>query len=118
MPRPSLSPDRVAGASYLTVREVAELLRCNHKTVRRAIESGEVDAMFASRWLIAVEDALQWATARAEGRLERGSPKPTVKARRSRRYDGTVAGEPGSVADLMRIGEQGDRDERPVASRP
>lgn len=45
----------------LTVQEVAEMLRCDHKTVRRAIEHGELDAIFTSRWLIALQDALEWA---------------------------------------------------------
>jgi excisionase family DNA binding protein len=49
----------VTGATlYLTVQEVADRMRCEHRTVRRAIRSGEVQAArIGGRWLIP-EDAV------------------------------------------------------------
>ena len=46
---------------YLTVQEVAQLARCEHKTVRRAIHSGALTAYKpAGRLLIREDDACTW----------------------------------------------------------
>jgi excisionase family DNA binding protein len=85
---------------YLTVREVAELARCEHKAVRRAITDGRLRAFQpANRLLIREEDARAWI----EGRLAldvAGHPperRPTSRTSRAAR---------GSVADLKAIERQ------------
>jgi excisionase family DNA binding protein len=36
---------------YLTIQEVAELARCEHRTIRRAIRNGELKAsLIGGRW--------------------------------------------------------------------
>jgi excisionase family DNA binding protein len=46
---------------YLTVQEVAELARCEHKAVRRAISQGALRAFRPTkRLLIRAEDAEAW----------------------------------------------------------
>lgn len=40
-------------SAILTVQEVAERLRCEHRTVRRAIRSGELEAaLIGGKWLV------------------------------------------------------------------
>ena len=51
---------------YLTVQEVAELARCEHKAVRRAIRQGTLRAFRPTKRLLIREDD---ATAWIEGRL-------------------------------------------------
>jgi excisionase family DNA binding protein len=85
---------------YLTVREVAELARCEHKAVRRAITDGRLRAFQpANRLLIREDDALAWIE---------GSPtvvpadRPPQRRRTSRSSRAVV----GSVADLKAIERQ------------
>jgi excisionase family DNA binding protein len=88
---------------YLIVQEVADLARCEHRTVRRAIKDGDLKAsLIGGRWIVrdtAVED---WIEACANHR-----PTPAAARRRSRkraRPAGPVR--PGSVADLEAIREK------------
>ena len=81
---------------YLMVREVAELARCEHKTVRRAIADGRLRAFQPGhRLLIREDDARAWI----EGRLAAGAATPR-RRRPARRLTHT---ERGSVADLKTI---------------
>lgn len=86
---------------YLTVREVAKLARCEHKTVRRAIASARLPAFrVAGRLLVRETDARAWI----EASPAIASSKPVVRSRLSstmrRASRGAV---PGSVADLRAI---------------
>lgn len=82
---------------YLTVREVAELARCEHKAVRCAIADGRLRAFQpANRLLIRDEDARAWI----EGRL---APGPIATPPPRRRTARATAGARGSVADLKAI---------------
>ncbi len=89
---------------YLTIAEVAQTARCEHKAVRRAISTGLLTAFHvAGRLLIRETDALAWiearpaATATSEPRRLRSATKQT----RSNRHP--VA---GSAADLRAIERQ------------
>jgi excisionase family DNA binding protein len=84
---------------YLTVREVAELARCEHKAVRRAISQGALRAFRPTRrLLIRAEDAEAWI----ESCLVAESPS---------RHSGTKLAQPprgrsrdaGSVASLRAV---------------
>jgi excisionase family DNA binding protein len=49
------------GERYLTVEEVADLARCHHNTVRRAIDRGRIMAFRpAGRILVREADARAW----------------------------------------------------------
>lgn len=51
--------------AILTVQEVAERMRCEHRTVRRAIRSGELEAaLIGGRWLVREEAVDAWFRAR------------------------------------------------------
>jgi excisionase family DNA binding protein len=42
--------------AILTIQEVAERMRCEHRTVRRAIRSGELEAaLIGGKWLVREE---------------------------------------------------------------
>jgi excisionase family DNA binding protein len=86
---------------YLTVQEVAERMRCEHRTVRRAIKSGELEAaMIGGRWVIREEAIDAWFQSRcAAGQ----SPAPPRRERVSRRRSPTPPDGPGSVARLQAI---------------
>ncbi|HEY2657874.1 MAG TPA: helix-turn-helix domain-containing protein [Solirubrobacteraceae bacterium] len=59
---------------YLTVDEVAELARCEHKRVRRAIAAGELEAFKPGRRLVVREqDARAWVEGFPVGRR---APRP------------------------------------------
>jgi excisionase family DNA binding protein len=52
--------------SILTVQEVAEQMRCEHRTVRRAIRSGELEAaLIGGKWLVREEAVEQWFRSRS-----------------------------------------------------
>jgi excisionase family DNA binding protein len=85
--------------SYLTVEEVAELARCGHKAVRRAIRDGALRAFRPTkRLLIREEDATAWieSCAAAVAR-EPGIRSPTT------RRSSTSTARAGTVAALRRI---------------
>jgi excisionase family DNA binding protein len=51
--------------TILTVQEVAERMRCEHRTVRRAIRSGELEAaLIGGKWLVREEAVEAWFRAR------------------------------------------------------
>ena len=48
-------------SEFLTVQEVANLVRCEHRVVRKAIHRGELEAaMIGGRWLIREEAVNAW----------------------------------------------------------
>jgi len=60
----------VSALHCLTVQEVAERMRCEHRTVRRAIKTGELEAaLIGGRWIIraAAEPALRRKSQRQAG---------------------------------------------------
>jgi excisionase family DNA binding protein len=79
--------------AILTVQEVAERMRCEHRTVRRAIKSGELEAaLIGGKWLVREEAVDAWFRSRC------ASPDPfsrptTARARRasSKRSDGAAS---------------------------
>jgi excisionase family DNA binding protein len=85
---------------YLTVREVAAMARCEHKSVRRAITSGHLQAFRpAYKLLIREADAEAWierqpavASTPARPLPGRRSLRPTMGSQRA-----------GSVAELREI---------------
>jgi excisionase family DNA binding protein len=84
---------------YLTVVEVAELARCEHKAVRRAIRQGALRAFQpAKRLLIREEDARAWIESRVVAATPPSSPRPA-----SARASSTSRHGPGSVAALREI---------------
>ncbi|MGO9754710.1 MAG: helix-turn-helix domain-containing protein [Solirubrobacteraceae bacterium] len=96
------SEARVGAVSeYLTVSEVAELLRCEHRTVRRAIRARELKAaMIGGRWLIRRDAVDDWFDRQAKTPAERGTvPTP----RRARATRSLSSQQPGSVARLRAI---------------
>lgn len=87
--------------AYLTVREVATMARCEHKSVRRAIAAGSLRAFQpANKLLIREDDAYAWIEGRpaataGSARSPRSTPRrrrPTLGSQRR-----------GSVADLQEI---------------
>jgi excisionase family DNA binding protein len=51
--------------AILTVQEVAERMRCEHRTVRRAIKSGELEAaLIGGKWLVREEAVDVWFRSR------------------------------------------------------
>jgi excisionase family DNA binding protein len=90
---------------YLTVQEVAELARCEHRTVRRAIKKGELRAsLIGGRWIVKNTAVDEWIDGCAnEGRpaVAPAQPRPPLKPARS----GSPA-RPGSIADLEAIRER------------
>jgi excisionase family DNA binding protein len=57
--------------TYLTIPEVAERIHAEHRTVRRAIHSGELEAaLIGGRWLIREQAVDQWFQRRVAHRRE------------------------------------------------
>lgn len=84
---------------YLTVSEVAELARCEHKSVRRAIREGELRAFQPTkRLLIREEDVTAWIESRAVSVVH----EPGIRLQ-SARHSSTSTARPGAVAALRRI---------------
>jgi excisionase family DNA binding protein len=87
-------------SNYLTVQEVAERMRCEHRTVRRAIRAGHLEAaMIGGRWLIRDGAVDAWVDARAH-RANAPSPQTRTSSRPSRT---TRPERAGSVARLKAI---------------
>ena len=83
---------------YLTITEVAELARCEHKAVRRAIRHGALRAFQpAKRLLIREDDAKAWIESRVVGTP---TPSPSLP---SPRPGSTSRQRTGSVAALREI---------------
>ena len=52
-------------SAILTVQQVAQRMRCEHRTVRRAIRSGELEAAFiGGGWLVREEAVDDWFRSR------------------------------------------------------
>ena len=65
--------------AILTVQEVADRMRCEHGTVRRAIRSGELEAaLIGGKWLVREEAVDDWFRSRC------ASPSPFSQSRRAR----------------------------------
>ncbi len=112
--RPRVSrQEAVSSSPYLTVHEVAELARCEHRTVRRAIRDGELKAsLIGGRWIVKDSAVEEWFELCANSR-------PPMRARSARPEQGRASGKtrnrptrlsgppkPGSVEDLEAIRER------------
>ena len=63
--------------AILTVQEVAERMRCEHRSVRRAIRSGELEAaLIGGKWLVREEAVDDWFRSRC------ASPNPFSQSQR------------------------------------
>jgi len=89
--------------AILTIQEVAERMRCEHRTVRRAIRSGELEAaLIGGRWLVREDAVDAWFSSRCASpplppRSRRGRPPLTVNRHPDR---------PGSVERLQAMEER------------
>ncbi|MGZ6637498.1 MAG: helix-turn-helix domain-containing protein [Solirubrobacteraceae bacterium] len=91
-------------STILTIQEVAQRMRCEHRTVRRAIRSGELEAAFiGGRWLVREEAVDDWFRSRCASPtpLSR-SPRARTPRAGSRRSDG-----PASVERLRAMEGRG-----------
>jgi excisionase family DNA binding protein len=90
---------------YLTVQEVAELARCEHRTVRRAIKKGELGAsLIGGRWIVKDTAVDEWIDGCANERRPHAAPaprRPPFKPARS-----ASPARAGSIADLEAIRER------------
>ena len=79
--------------AILTVQEVAERMRCEHRTVRRAIRSGELEAAFiGGRWLVREEAVDAWFRSRcATPTPFSQSPRARTPREGTRRSDATAS---------------------------
>ena len=99
---------------YLTVREVAAMARCEHKSVRRAITAGRLRAFRpANKLLIREDDAEAWI----EDRPAVVSAPAKLSPRRSPLPRRMGSQRPGSVAELRDIERKVVRREHPQARR-
>jgi excisionase family DNA binding protein len=90
---------------YLTVQEVAELARCEHRTVRRAIQAGKLKAsLIGGRWIVRDSAVEEWI----EGCANHPAPIAAQSQPRRPRMREQARGpmRPGSVADLEAIRER------------
>ena len=89
---------RDQAGSYLTVPEVADLARCEHKAVRRAIATGRLVAFQpAQKLLVREADARAWIESRPVPVRVQLVEHPRRPGRRPR---------PGSVPDLREMERQ------------
>ena len=79
--------------AILTIQEVAELMRCEHRTVRRAIRSGELEAaLIGGKWLVREEAVDEWFRSRCVPPNPFTQPRPARAQRvRSKGPDGTAS---------------------------
>ena len=76
----------------LTVREVAERMRCEHRTVRRAIRSGELEAaLIGGRWLVREEAVDDWFQSRCASSSPFSQPQRGRATRARSRKSGATA---------------------------
>jgi excisionase family DNA binding protein len=89
--------------AILTIQEVAERMRCEHRTVRRAIRAGELEAaLIGGRWLIREQAVEEWF------RLRTTSPfAPPVRRRRPPPASPSSVGRGG--VERLRAMEGGER---------
>ena len=96
--------------AILTVQEVAERMRCEHRTVRRAIKSGELEAaLIGGKWLVREEAVDAWFRSRCAAADLFSPPRA-----RTRRVGSTRSDRVASVERLQAM--EGAADERPSAS--
>lgn len=95
----------VVNSPYLTVQEVAEMARCEHRTVRRAIRSGELKAsLIGGRWIVKVSAVEEWFEACANSRIAAApAAQPGLPRRPRMRARENGSSRPGSIADLEAI---------------
>jgi excisionase family DNA binding protein len=103
----------VSSSPYLTVQEVAELARCEHRTVRRAIRDGQLKAsLIGGRWIVkdsAVEDWFELcANSREPVRARPSASNQGRNGRKAQTRSTRLSGppKPGSVEDLEAIRER------------
>ena len=93
--------------AYLTVREVATMARCEHKSVRRAIAAGRLRAFQpTNKLLVREDDAYAWIEGRPVS-LTGSAPNARSAAARGRPMLGSQR--PGSVADLREVEQEAVR---------
>jgi excisionase family DNA binding protein len=91
---------------YLTIQEVAELARCEHRTVRRAIRDGELRAsLIGGRWIVKDTAVDEWIDGCANDRRPVVASSPQRRLPPKRAHPGSST-RPGSVADLEAIRER------------
>jgi excisionase family DNA binding protein len=96
--------------AILTVQEVADRMRCEHRTVRRAIRSGELEAaLIGGKWLVKEEAVDDWFRSRCAS-SNPFSPSPRRTPRAPAQGDPTA---PLASKDCRRW--RGEADERPKA---
>jgi excisionase family DNA binding protein len=87
--------------AYLTVREVAAMARCEHKSVRRAIAAGRLRAFQpTNKLLIREDDAYAWIESRP---VSLTGSIPNLRSTPSRQRPMVGSQRPGSVDDLREI---------------
>ena len=92
---------RDQAGGYLTVPEVADLARCEHKAVRRAIATGQLVAFQpAQKLLVREADARAWIESRPV-------PRRVLQVEHTRRPGRRPR--PGSVADLREMEREANR---------
>lgn len=76
-----------------TIQEVAERMRCEHRTVRRAIRSGELEAaLIGGKWLVREEAVDPWFRSRCAAPNPFSPPSRARTPRAgSRRSDGAAS---------------------------
>ena len=90
--------------AILTVQEVAERMRCEHRTVRRATKSGELEgALIGGKWLVREEAVDAWFRSRCASADLFSSP---VRARARR----VGANRSDRVASVERLQAMEGRD--------
>jgi excisionase family DNA binding protein len=78
--------------AILTVQEVAQRMRCEHRTVRRAIRSGELEAaLIGGKWLVREEAVDAWFRSRRASPKFSQSPRARMPRAGSRRSDGAAS---------------------------
>lgn len=96
--------------AILTIQEVAQRMRCEHRTVRRAIRSGELEAaLIGGKWLVREEAVDAWFRSRCASPNPFAAPSgPGAPRPRPRKSDRAA-----SVERLKAM--EGSADERPQA---
>jgi len=91
-------------SAILTIQEVAERMRCEHRTVRRAIKTGQLEAaLIGGRWLVREEAVDAWF----ESRCVSPGPFPVPARARARRAGSKRPDGPASVERLRAIEGRG-----------
>jgi hypothetical protein len=89
--------EQAQASPYLTVPEVAQLARCEHKAVRKAVHDGLLPAFNPERkLLIRATDAVSWI----ESRPVRAGTRSQAPARSRPRARSVTPGEPGALRQL------------------